>query len=155
MKLAEIALRLAALKAVEEHMAVMKQDLRDLASEELDKGDRKAAKLPDGSTVGNVTKSDPKPTTKPKVIDEAAFLVWVKKHRPTAIVERVRESDQVSILAGIESTGEIPDGVDLVESTARSSVSVTQTPAQREALVAAWRAGVIELPDVLAIEGTS
>lgn len=152
MKLSEIALRLAAIKAVDERLTKMWEDVRALAAEELDAGDRKAAKLPSGTTVGNVSKTDPKPTTKAKVVDEAAFLKWVKKNRKSAIVERVRESDQRSILEAIDETGEIPDGVDLVESCGRPNVTVTQTEAQRDALVAAWRAGEIELPDVLAIE---
>jgi hypothetical protein len=143
----DIALELAGVKAIKEHLTTLWENLRDEAGSHLEPGDKKAAKLPDGSTGASILKTDPKPSTSWKVTDETAFLAWVKEHRPTAIVEQVRSSDTTSILAGIATSGEVPDGVEEVTTHGRPTVSVTQTPAQRQAVIDAWRTGVIVLPD--------
>jgi hypothetical protein len=144
-----VALKLAALKAVKDHLtsedALAKGELMD----DLDPGDRKTAALPDGTKVGTVTVSQRDAAF--KVTDERAFVAWVKEHRPTAIVEAVRESDQKDILERIPDTGEIPDGVELGEPGA-PYVSVRQSKDEAEALVAAWRRGEVALPNLGAIE---
>lgn len=152
--LGDIALDLAGAKAIKDHVTSLWENLRAEAGEHLDPGDKKAAKLPDGTTGASILKTDPKPTTAWKVTDEGAFLLWVKEHRPTAIVEQVRSSDTTSILSGIADSGEIPDGVEEVTTQGRPTVSVTQTPAQRQAVIDAWRSGALVLPDpVEQIEG--
>lgn len=149
----DVALDLAATKAIKDHVTTLWENLRVEAGDHLEPGDKKAAKLPDGTTGASILKTDPKPTASWKVTDEAAFLLWVKEHRPSAIVEQVRSSDTTSILGGIADTGEIPDGVEEVTSQGRPTVSVTQTPAQRQAVIDAWRSGALVLPDpVEAIE---
>jgi hypothetical protein len=149
----EVALDLAAVKAVKEHVEALWTNLREEASGLLEPGDRKAAKLPDGTTAASILKTDPKPFTDWQVTDERAFLAWVKSHHPGAVVEEVRLSDRRAILAQVEGYGEVPDGVEEVTKPTRSFISVTQTPAQRQAVIDAWRAGDLVLPDpVEAIE---
>jgi hypothetical protein len=74
----------------------------------------------------------------------------VKTHRPSAIIEAVRASDQADILKRITSTGEIPDGVEQGQDGS-PYVSVKQTPEQTQAVVQAWRSGAIV--GILAIGG--
>lgn len=149
----DVALDLAAVKAIKDHVTTLWENLREEAAAHLEPGDKKAAKLPDGSTGASILKTDPQPSTAWRVTDESAFLRWVKEHRPTAIVEQVRGSDRASILTGIPVYGEVPDGVTEVDTTARVNVTVTQTPAQRQAVIDAWRSGALILPDpVEAIE---
>lgn len=50
-----------------------------------------------------------------KVVDERAFLAWVKANRPHAIVDAVDPTFTRAVLAeGCCSDGEVPDGIDLV-----------------------------------------
>lgn len=145
----QIAQELAVVKAVQDTMAAVWTGLRAEAGEHLEAGDKKAAKLPDGGTGASILKTDPKASTSWKVTDDAAFLAWVKEHRPTAIVEQVRSSDTTSILSGIADSGEVPDGVEEVTTRGRPTITVTQTPAQRAAVIDAWRQGAIVLPDAM------
>lgn len=145
----EVALRLAALKAVKDALTKEEGSSKGALMDDLDPGDRKQAALPDGTKVATVSVSQREAAF--KVTDERAFLAWVKEHRPTAIVEAVRESDQKSILEGIATSGEMPDGVELGEPGA-PYVSVRQSAEQAEALVAAWRRGEVALPNLGAIE---
>jgi hypothetical protein len=149
--LGDVALDLAAVKAVKEHVTALWENLRAEAAPLLEPGDRKAAKLPDGSTGASIVKTDPKPTTVWRVTDDRAFLAWVKEHRPTAIVEVVRSSDITSILGAIPTDGVVPDGVEEVETVGRPTVSVTQTTAQRQAVIDAWRTGSLVLPDAMEV----
>lgn len=143
------ALELACLKAVKDRLTALDTETKAaLMDGDLDPGDRKSAVLPDGTDVGTVSVAKGR-AAKLKVVDERAFLAWVKKNRPTAIVEAVRSSDQDDLLAKAEESGELPDGVDLGDPGA-PYVSVRQSKEQAEALVAAWRAGTVALPGLVA-----
>jgi len=85
------------------------------------------------------------------VVDEAAFLAWVKVNRPSAIVESVRSSDKTSILEAIgkDKDGEVPDGVARVKST--GYVQVKQTAKQRDALIEAAADGRLPSLPILQI----
>lgn len=138
---------LAALKALKDHLAGLDKEEKKALLEELDPGDRKNAVIPGTKTsIGTVSVSQREGGW--EVVDERAFLGWVKKNRPSGVVESVRESDQKSILTSIDETGEVPDGV-MQGDDGDPYVTVRQTPAQREALIEAWRTGAIELPDAL------
>lgn len=143
----QVALKLAAIAAVKKHLTGVDNDAKADLMEHLDAGDRKTAVLPDGTSIGTVSVSKP---GDPQVVvtDSRKFLAWVKEHRPTAIIEAVRESDQKSILEAALTDGEVPDGCDLTDGKA-SYVSVRQTEEQRQAVVTAWRDGSLALPSIV------
>jgi hypothetical protein len=147
--LGDVALDLAAVKAVKEHVEALWAGLRDEAAALLEPGDKKAAKLPDGTTAASVLMTDPKESSGWQVVDESAFLAWVKEHRPTAVIEQVRVSDRRSILDGIATSGELPDGVDSWSKRLPPHVTVSQTPAQRAAVIHAWQTGALALPETV------
>lgn len=85
-----------------------------------------------------------------QVIDPDAFATWVKGFRPTAIVERVRESDQTQILNSMErymekNGGVVPPGV-REASRGADYVLVNQSPEQRANAISLYRAGRLDLP---------
>lgn len=141
-----VALRLAAISAVKKHLTAVDNQAKDELMGHLDPGDRKGAVLPDGTEIGTVyvTKAG---GPEVKVVDERAFLAWVKENRPTGIVEYVRDSDRKSILEGALTSGELPDGTEVGDGKA-SYVGVRQTEPQRQAVVDAWRSGALALPSI-------
>lgn len=69
----------------------------------LDEGDSKAATLPDGITLGKVTKTRGRLT--PTVIDETAFLRWVQENHPEEIEPQVRPAFRAKIIETTKSYG--------------------------------------------------
>ncbi len=141
-----VALRLAAIAAVKKHLTGVDTATKAELLVYLDLGDRKGAVLPDGTSIGTVyvtVEGDPQV----RITDSRKFLAWVKKNRPTAIIEAVRESDEKSILEEALTSGELPDGTEIGDGKA-SYVGVRQTEAQRQAVVDAWRSGALALPAI-------
>jgi hypothetical protein len=108
----EHARRLSVIGAVKKYLTELEAEAKAEASEHFAPGDRITATTDDGTVVGVVTMTKPGEGSW-AVVDRRAFLAWVKKNRPTAIVESVRSSDEESILKGIAANGLIPDGVEL------------------------------------------
>ena len=140
-------------------------DARERLLMALDPGDRKAVWLdtPNGKVkVGTITVTDPAPG-KPyrKITDPAAFLAWVKEHRPDEVIhtESVRSSYEQVILNRPEAddNGEVidnPPGVEWMEgSPAASTVQVRPSEDAARAISAAVAAGTVSLADVLALPG--
>lgn len=120
----------------------------------LDRGDRKKAVLPDGTDVGTLSVSDPKPET--KVVNAAALEAWVMAEVPhqielvpaVAAYHRVYPAFVTKLVAECEvvdgelvwpETGELVPG--LAVKTRAMAVSNRQTPAQLEAMLAAFEDG--------------
>lgn len=141
----ETAVKLAAIKALEATVKSLNAEEKQALLEILESGDRKVAKLPDGTAIATVSVSTRSASW--DVVDEQKFLAWVKENRPSAIVEQVRDSDRKHILSQIDETGELPDGVAEVPES-EPYVTVRQSAEQRDAVVAAWRSGALELPNV-------
>ena len=125
------------------------QELRDVKAELdsiMDAGDRSYAMIDDGE-VATVSKT--RASTKPVVVDEAALLAWCKRNRPDVVREMVAPwfTAAGSLSRVIEETGEVPDGVDVVEG--EPSISVRVSTNQGEALAEALLAG---REDVLYLE---
>lgn len=125
------------------------QELRDVKAELdsiMDAGDRSYAMIDDGE-VATVSKT--RVSTKPVVVDEAALLEWCKRNRPDVVREMVAPwfTAAGSLAQVIEETGEVPDGVDVVEG--EPSISVRVSTKQGEALAEALLAGK---EDVLYLE---
>lgn len=160
----ELLATLAVVKLIRDHLTTVEADTKAALKEEV--GGRMGATgaiLPtgeEGATV-SITKPTNHPATlggDPYVDNPRAFLDWCRVHNPAAIVESVRSSDQQVILARakllLEETGELPDGVALTDPTPASvsgggSVTVRQSEAQAAAVVRAWHAGGLVLPDML------
>ena len=115
------------------------QELRDVKAE-LDS-------IMDAGEVATVSKT--RASTKPVVVDEAALLEWCKRNRPDVVREMVAPwfTAAGSLSRVIEETGEVPDGVDVVEG--EPSISVRVSTNQGEALAEALLAG---REDVLYLE---
>lgn len=128
----DVALKLVALKAAEGRVKELRQQVEAELVTEVRRGTVHAA-LGDVE-VGSVTITHPAPAL--RVTNDAAFLTWCRHNAPHAIEERVRDVDKRAILTAAKGTGEVPDGVDLVEGGA-PQVRVRVTPEQVEALQAA------------------
>jgi len=135
----QTVLELAGLKALADHVKGLTDEAKKVLAGQLRRGTISAF-VEDGDEPVDVGTVVVVPTRFAwDVVDEVAFLKWVKTNRPTAIVESVRSSDQKSILEGVEAAakagGEVPDGVGRVRST--GYVQVKQTADQRDALLEA------------------
>ena len=108
----EHAIRLVVLKAIKERVAQVDKDAKLDAFSQFGPGDRIVAYV-GGQPIGTVAVT--KGRSSWKVTNPAAFLAWCKANRPSAIVESVRASDQTAILKAIETTGEVPAGVEMDE----------------------------------------
>ena len=125
------------------------QELRDVKAELdsiMDAGDRSYAMIDDGE-VATVSKT--RASSKPVVADEAALLEWCKRNRPDVVREMVAPwfTAAGSLARVIEETGEVPDGVEVVDG--EPSISVRVSTNQGEALAEALLAGK---EDVLYLE---
>lgn len=132
----EVAVELSLIKAMKDALAVAEKKAKAELQEVIARGTAYAT-VPNLGEVGTVVVTADVAGTW-QVVNEAAFLAWVKEHRPGAIVESVRESDKKVILAEVEKLGVLPDGVDLGEGRA-GYVTVRQTDVQRDTLVQAYR----------------
>jgi hypothetical protein len=150
----EVAVRVAALKALYDKVREAYNQARADALAALSPGDRLHAALPDGADIGTVSVVDGR--TSAKVVNPAALLEWVQTNAPDEVesVPRVRESYVGALLARCENvdgaamhakTGELLPGV--VFETGDPYTRVTQTEEQLKTFTAALWAG--ELADVL------
>lgn len=131
----EVAVELSLIKAMKDALAAAEKKAKAELQEVIARGTAYAT-VPDLGEVGTVVVTADSAGTW-AVENEAAFLAWVKEHRPSAIVEAVRDSDKKVILAEVEKLGVLPDGVGLSEGRA-GYVTVKQTPVQRDTLVRAY-----------------
>jgi hypothetical protein len=160
MSMKDLARDLAALKTLADAVNARIKTVKTQLEEQLDSAGvtRMDAVLPDNTKVATISKSSPKKA--PQVVDEAAFLDWVREHCPLHVVEKVRPAFQAALLADMTKAGaaewvdgqtgevhEVP-GVEFREGRA-SSCSVRPVDGGREALTAAWREdrlGGLDLP---------
>ena len=149
MSVREIGQRLALLKALTDAAKTATERAKIELGEDVgwSRLSALAVRLPDeteGATLSLVVEDEGSPA----VIDDRAFLAWVKKHRPSAVIETVRDSDRKDILAQCATTGELPDGVGWSDPK-DPYIVVRQTKAQRENTIRAWRErGDLALPDL-------
>ena len=121
----EDALRRAAIAA---HLAKVASQEKKKALKELEEvmapGDTSKPSI-DGRQVGTVSVSSPQPRY--QVVDEKALLAWLEWNKPDA-VHKVPAPWFISANAldgFIKQTGEIPDGVEIVQGDPRISVRVS------------------------------
>lgn len=121
----EDALRRAAIAA---HLAKVASQEKKKALKELEEvmapGDTSRPSI-EGRQVGTVSVSSPQPRY--QVVDEKALLAWLECNKPDA-VHKVPAPWFISANAldgFIKQTGEIPDGVEIVQGDPRISVRVS------------------------------
>ena len=110
----DLASQVLGLTVLKRIVAAREADVRERAQMAMDRGARWPGFAGD-TKIGTVTLTDPKPTW--RVVDRDAWFLWVKANHPDEIVttEAVRSSFETALLGRIQASGEIPDGVDLVE----------------------------------------
>lgn len=94
-------------------------------------GDRVHARM-NGKDIGTISVTQPEPKETAVVADPSRFLAWVKANKPEAVVEAVADwfKDSSNLLAIIEATGEVPDGVEVEVKERAPYVSVRLSPKQ-------------------------
>lgn len=103
--LAELALREAVLKTLSDTL----RGQLDAVKEEMQTAlkstgaSQAAAVLPDGTKVGTLSLSVPRPVA--RVVDEAAFAAWVAEHAPAETETVVRPAYRKILLARMTSAG--------------------------------------------------
>ncbi|MFI6302132.1 hypothetical protein ACIBCH_09690 [Amycolatopsis thailandensis] len=111
-----LAAKMAVLRALEHQVKVVKFHLTNALTEDMETGDTKSAKLPDGSYLGKVTYVEGSVAT--HVASETEFLAWVKEHHPSEVRESVSTAFRMKVLAEAKSSGELPPGVGVTEKAA-------------------------------------
>lgn len=168
--MANLALEETALKTVIDafttRLKVVRADMQ--AAMDTTGVSRLEATLPDGTKVGTVSLTNPKPTA--TVTDPDRFLEWVRVHSPanitTRLVTEVRPAYTTALLAEMTAAGvtEVADRdtgvveeVPGVEIRATRSRTHSARPAEGalETILAAWRTGQLahlNLPQLTAGE---
>lgn len=87
-----------------------------------------------------------------KVTDKAALLEWAKANRPDLLSydPHIAEDDVKRLIREVETTGDLPDGMDLVTGEPFASVRLEKDAAQ--VIEEAVAAGSVSWSEVLAVE---
>lgn len=86
------------------------------------------------------------------VTDLAALVAWCREHRPSALTQTVRESDQRALCEEAKATGEAIPGITLSETRPSSAtLRVNVEDGAFERLLDAVRSGRIDLQQALAL----
>jgi hypothetical protein len=156
MDLQQLAIEEAALKTLLDAVGDRLKEVKNAMQEALIEtgASRVDAALPDGTKVATISRTDPKPTA--VVVDDKAFLEWVRKYSPhnvtTRLVTEVRPAYTAALLTEMtaagsavvadKETGVVEDvpGVE-VRATRSLTHSVRPTKDGRDAIAKAWRDG--------------
>lgn len=131
-----LASRLAVIKHIRDITATTERDTKTSIAELMEPGDRKRAAL-EGEQIATVSRAEYKTAEALTVTDPALLLEWVKHNgHDDAIVESLAPwfTAPANLEALVAKTGEVPDGVEVMQKETGGGVSVRQTPAQKEAL---------------------
>lgn len=154
-----LALRLGALRGLQDKVKEAYERTRAEMAAAFDPGDRKAAILPTGKSIGTVSYSNGR--TAAKVANERAFFAWVVANAPGEVetVSSVRESYRKALLDRVKAgpdetavdpkTGEVVPGLKF--STSDPYVSVRQSDEQLAALANAWASGELDVIGLAAL----
>lgn len=145
----ELALKLAVLRVLSDHIKDARTTADEQARETLHAGDRITAALPDGSKVAAVSLANGRKGA--KVVDEAAFTAWVTARHPDEVVPTIRDSFKKKVLDAVKADGgmvdrttgelvEIP-GVEPTEGDPYPSVRLA--PGAAELVQQAWTDGTL------------
>ena len=144
------AARVAVLKTLADKVAEADREARAelLATMQEIGAEKVSAELPDGTAVASVSIVGGK-GAKAVVVDERAFLAWVKANHPMEIEERVSDAFKKRLLDELAQNGEEVPGVEL--GTARPYLSNRFKTGGKDAIAAAWVEGTLQLGQVLAL----
>jgi hypothetical protein len=166
MDMKSLALRSAALKTLADAVAAERKAVQAemQAALEATGASQVPATLPDGTKVGTCSVTVPKPAA--QVVDDEAFLAWVRETAPSEVTSRVvtevRPAYRAGLLAEMTAAGsaEVPDretgevlpvpGVE-VRAGRATTHSVRLAKGGAEAIAEAWRGGALahlELPQL-------
>ncbi|MGW1015635.1 hypothetical protein [Streptomyces niveus] len=169
MDIAQLALEEAALKTLADAVNDRLKEVKASMQQQLvGNGISKVtASLPDGTKVATISRSDAKPAA--VVVDDDAFLAWVRTAAPdeinTRLVTEVRPAYRTAVLAQMTAAGtpqvvdtdtgvihEVP-GVE-VRATRSLTHSVRPTSGGKEAIADAWRNGQLAHLNLIPIAAT-
>lgn len=167
MDIAQLALEETALKALADSVNDRLKQVKATMQEALVATgvSKVSATLPDGTKVATISRSDAKPAA--VVVDDEAFLKWVRENAAgevvTRLVTEVRPAYRTAVLAQMTAagvprvvdteTGEVHDvpGVE-VRATRSLTHSVRPVDGGREAIAKAWSEGRLGLLNLLQLE---
>lgn len=116
----EIDQRLAVLAVLTQQIKAEDAALRDMRRESIRPGQRSPVLLPGDDTElawVSMTKPAGGGRLTADVVDMDALTGWCRQHRPSALTETVRPSDQRVLCDEVRSTGEVIPGIELRETT--------------------------------------
>jgi hypothetical protein len=168
MDMQQLALEEAALKALSDAITDRLKEVKAEMQEALETtgASRVEAKLPDGTKVATISRTEPKPAA--VVVDPEKFLAWAREHSPANITSRlvteVRPAYQAALLAELTAVGapvwadkETGEAIDVdgveIKATRGRTHSVRPVDGGREAIAEAWRTGALAhlaLPQIAA-----
>lgn len=153
----DVATQLGVVKFLSDKLtAARKEDLGPQATSALPVGTRLPVMV-GGEHIGWL--SIPQPRTTATVADPAKFLAWAREHAPTEIVEAVRESFTRNVLESVKArggwldkaTGEVVEVPGVTVSQGDPYPKVDLADGAGDAIGKAWRAGQIDLGQMLAL----
>lgn len=164
MDLQQLALQETALKALLDDVTKSLKEVKAQMQEALDTTGASgvAAKLPDGTKVGTIYRTDPKPAA--VVVDEKALHDWIHANYPTEATKRavvvieVREAFKKGLLDQLTAIG-APVNPDTGEAVPGVEIRATRAAGHgvrgvdRDAIAKAWRNR--ELPDLNVLQLTA
>ena len=149
-----LALRAGVFQVVEREAKAAKEEARQALIAALPFGDAVAGRYGDDLVC---KASWSKGSRKVVVVDERAFLAWVKEHHPTEVVESVNPAYLASLQtvgdAVIDKDGVVADGVEVV--TGKPSLTVRSEKGALELVARMVADGLVSLDGLKEIVGTS
>ena len=158
MNLRELAFQLSAITLIADAAKEAKDRLRREFAQALEEVGADSAKAAlEGEEIAKVSLIQPR--TSPEVLNEKAFVEWVKSNYEFEIVESVRESFRKHVMDSVENvdgtaiykrTGEV---LDFIHFNSRDAYIATRfLSGGREVLTQAFRAGTLTPTSVMAEE---
>jgi hypothetical protein len=158
MNLRELAFQLSAITLIADAAKEAKDRLRREFAQALDEVGADSAKAAlEGEEIAKISLIQPR--TSPEVLNEKAFVDWVKSHYEFEIVESVRESFRKHVMDSVENvdgkaiykrTGEV---LDFITFNSRDAYIATRfLDGGREILTEAFRQGTLTPTSVMAEE---
>lgn len=144
-----LALILSAAKFVKDEAAAVEKAAKAKLTEIMAPGDRKVAMNSESLPVGSVSRTVYSTKEQINVVSEPKLIEWLKEHQDgegVRTVETVEEWKLTDLLIEAQKTGELPDGVEIIEKTSGGYLQVRQTEGQKESLVAD-RIGIMTMLD--------
>ena len=157
----DLATRLALVKYIADTVKAEDARLREALAAEMHPGDRRHAALsPAADSIATISRAEVRQTTTLAVTDPAALLEWAEAngHADAVITTRALAewfTAAANLEALVSTTGEIPDGVEVVEKRTGGYLRIGQTEKQRDTLRGQIASGLLDglVVELAQIEG--